>query len=117
MSGQKLLTFQQFWPYYLGEHRSPSCRAWHYLGTAASIVAVLILLISQQWQWFWLVLIAGYGPAWIGHFQFEKNRPATFRHPVWSLLADYRMFGFALTGRLRQEYQKFNIPFSHQLDD
>lgn len=102
----RIQTFADFWPYYLGEHRRPVCRAWHYLGTTASLVALAIVAVSGHWQWIWLVLLAGYGPAWIGHFVFEKNRPATFKYPLWSLMADYKMYFMAITGQLRKELDR-----------
>ncbi|NVJ59116.1 MAG: DUF962 domain-containing protein [Gammaproteobacteria bacterium] len=107
-NAKPMTTFAEFWPYYLGEHKRIVCRAWHYFGTAASILVAVVLIASQRWEWLWLVLIAGYGPAWIGHYVFEKNRPATFRHPFWSLMADYKMFGYAITGRLGRELEKID---------
>lgn len=102
-STDRIQSFAEFWPYYLGEHRRPVCRAWHYLGTTASLAALGVIVVTQQWHWIWLVLVAGYGPAWIGHFVFEKNKPATFKYPLWSLLADYKMYYLALSGQLRKE--------------
>ncbi|NVJ49099.1 MAG: DUF962 domain-containing protein [Gammaproteobacteria bacterium] len=109
MSKAPITTFAAFWPFYLGEHRSPTARSLHYLGTSASLIMLGVVISMQAWPWLWLVLVAGYGPAWIGHFFFERNRPATFQYPLWSLLADYKMFAFAITGRLRDEYQKYSI--------
>ncbi len=100
-------SFAEFWPFYLGEHRLPVCRAWHYLGTTASAVLLIVLLLFQLWPWLWLVLIAGYGPAWIGHYIFEKNKPATFQYPLWSLMADYKMFFLAISGKLKDELNRY----------
>ena len=102
-------SFAEFWPYYLSEHAKPTTRALHFAGTAAGLVLAFLALTSGN---FWLLLIAlicGYGPAWIGHYFVEKNRPATFRHPLWSLIADFRMFFFFISGRLGEELQRFGI--------
>jgi len=91
--------FASFYPYYLSEHRNGTCRALHFAGTSA--VLALAVLSATVGPW-WLILLlgpAGYGPAWIGHFFFEKNRPATFDHPFYSLLADFVMYADIL--RLR----------------
>ena len=102
-------SFAEFWPYYLSEHAKPTTRALHFAGTAAGLVLAFLALTSGN---FWLLLIAlicGYGPAWIGHYFVEKNRPATFRHPLWSLIADFRMIFFFISGRLGEELQRFGI--------
>lgn len=99
-------SFQEFWPYYLGEHRLIKCRVLHYIGTVASFSLLVYLLLNQQWVWLPTVLVAGYGPAWIGHFFIEKNRPATFTYPKWSFMGDYKMCYMALRGTLRQELSR-----------
>jgi len=99
-------SFQEFWPYYLGEHRLIKCRVLHYIGTVASTLLLLFLLASQQFVWIPLALVAGYGPAWIGHFFIEKNRPATFTYPKWSFMGDYKMCYMAFTGQLRGELSR-----------
>ena len=99
-------TFEAFWPYYLHEHRLINCRALHYVGTVVSAVLLIYLVSFQFWSWLPLVLVAGYGPAWIGHFFIEKNRPATFKYPLWSLMGDYKMFYMAVNGELRGELSR-----------
>lgn len=99
-------SFEQFWPYYLGEHKLITCRSLHYIGTVGSFVVLILLIATQQWSWLPLVLVAGYGPAWIGHFFIEKNRPATFTYPWWSLLGDYKMFYMAVRGEIRAELSR-----------
>lgn len=101
---RKFTSFREFWPYYLQEHARPGTRALHYVGT--SLVVALVLsapLLSQRW---WLLIalpFAGYGFAWIGHGMVERNRPATFNYPFWSLRADFRMWYRFLTGRMARD--------------
>ena len=100
-SAGRFASFREFYPFYLGEHSHPVSRALHAVGTAA---AVLVLVLALWWRRPLLLLavpLCGYGFAWIGHFFFEKNRPATFRHPFYSLLGDLRLVGDLLTGRRR----------------
>jgi hypothetical protein len=102
-------SFAEFWPYYLSEHAKPTTRALHFAGTGAGLLLFLLGLISGNYWLLPVALICGYGPAWIGHFFVEKNRPATFRHPLWSLIADFRMFFFFITGRLGNELRRHGI--------
>lgn len=97
----KFSSFAQFYPYYLSEHRHPVCRALHYIGSALVIIVLLYALWTQQWRWLWLLPLIGYGFAWVGHFAFEHNKPATFKHPLYSLAADWVMLKDFLTGQLR----------------
>jgi len=99
----KLPTFEAFWPYYLGEHRMPACRGVHYVGSLAAPLTLVAALTTGNLWLLLLIPICGYGPAWVGHFIIEKNRPATFTYPLWSLLADYKMVFYALTFRIRPE--------------
>lgn len=94
-------SFAQFYPFYLGEHRNRICRRWHFIGSSLVLIIVAMAVLSGQWRWLWLLPVAGYGCAWIGHYRYEKNRPATFRHPLYSLLGDWVMYGQMLRGKLR----------------
>ena len=94
-------TFREFYPFYLAEHRHPTCRRLHFVGTTIGVVCLLTAFVTGR-AWYVIGgLVAGYLFAWIGHFFFEKNRPATFTHPWYSLLGDWVMFRDLLTGRLR----------------
>ena len=100
MREARIATYPQFWHYYLREHARPATRAWHYLGTSLAIFCTLGAIAFRQP---WLLLAAvvlGYAPAWLGHFTVEKNKPATFRYPLWSLMSDFRMLAVWLAGRL-----------------
>ncbi len=94
-------SFSEFYPFYLGEHSNRTCRRLHFVGSSLVIGVVLLALWSGQWRWLWLAPVAGYGFAWIGHYGFEKNRPATFKHPLYSLLGDWVMYGQMLSGKIR----------------
>jgi len=102
-------TYADFWPFYLGEHAKPSTRAVHYVGTIASALALVVAIAAGSWWWLIAVPVFGYGPAWFGHFLIEKNKPATFEAPFWSLISDYRMCGLWLSGRLGHELMKYQI--------
>ncbi len=92
--------FADFYPYYLREHANPVCRALHYCGSTLVLVVLAATLASQQWLWLLSLPVIGYGFAWLGHFVFERNRPATFRYPWYSLAADWVMYKDFLTGKL-----------------
>ena len=103
MTERRIASFQEFWPYYVGEHRLPVCRGLHYFGTSLSLLTVTYAIWTRT---FWLVpiaLVLGYGPAWIGHFFLERNRPATFKYPLWSLMSDFKMLGLAVRGKMAAE--------------
>ncbi|GGA06127.1 DUF962 domain-containing protein [Dyella caseinilytica] len=94
-------SFQDFYPYYLNEHRDRRCRRLHFIGSTLVLLIVLFALFSGRLVWLWLAPVAGYGFAWIGHFAFEKNRPATFRHPLYSLIGDWVMYWEVLRGKVK----------------
>lgn len=94
-------SFRQFYPYYLAEHANRTSRRLHFIGTALGLLVIVVALVTMDLWWLLLVPLLGYGFAWTGHFFFEKNRPATFRYPFYSLAGDYVMFWQMLTGRIR----------------
>ncbi len=85
-------SFKDFYPFYLQEHRLPKTRVLHLIGTSCAILWILgVGFFSDNWAWIWLTPIFGYGFAWVAHFHVEHNRPATFTHPIYSLIGDFRM--------------------------
>lgn len=105
----KISSYDEFWPYYLREHSKASCRRLHYFGTTLALFC-LIAAIALKMPWLILLaLVAGYGPAWVAHFFVEKNRPATFTYPLWSLYSDFRMYFYWLGGKLPAELKKAGI--------
>ena len=94
-------SFAEFYPFYLSEHSNRVCRRLHFIGSSLVIVVVAVALLSGQLRWLWLAPVAGYGFAWVGHYVFEKNRPATFKHPLYSLLGDWVMYAQMWRGRIR----------------
>lgn len=93
-------SFREFYPFYLSEHRNRTSRRLHFVGTALGLAAAVVAFATLNFWWLLLLPLLGYGFAWSGHFFFEKNRPATFRYPFYSLAGDYRMFWQMLTGRI-----------------
>lgn len=93
-------TFREFYPFYLNEHRNPVCRRLHFIGSSLIILVLVITAMSGNWRLLWSLPLIGYGCAWVGHFFFEHNRPATFTYPLWSLLGDWVMFRDMLVGRV-----------------
>jgi hypothetical protein len=85
-------TFADFYPFYLGEHTHPTCRRLHFIGTTIAAVLLMAALVTQRWSFAGLAFLEGYAFAWVGHFFFEHNRPATFKHPLYSLIGDWRLW-------------------------
>ncbi|NNU15766.1 DUF962 domain-containing protein [Parvularcula sp. ZS-1/3] len=102
-------TFEQFWPHYLREHAKPGTRLYHYIGTGLGLIAIAAAVVTGNWLLILLVPLLGYGFAWVSHAFVERNKPATFTYPFWSLMSDYRMFFLAMTGRLKPELQKAGV--------
>ncbi|MDJ0947716.1 MAG: DUF962 domain-containing protein [Alphaproteobacteria bacterium] len=102
-------TYAEFWPFYLAEHSRPATRGLHYFGTSLGILLAVYAVASGTWWLLLAALVAGYLFAWIAHFFIQKNRPATFTHPLWSFVSDFRMLGFWLSGRLGRELERHGI--------
>ncbi|MDO6568953.1 DUF962 domain-containing protein [Alteromonas sp. 1_MG-2023] len=93
-------SFSEFYPYYLAEHTNLTCRRLHFIGSWLVLAVIASSIVTGNLALLWFIPVVGYGFAWVGHFFYEKNRPATFRHPLYSLLGDWVMFKDILTGKL-----------------
>ena len=100
MSDKQFSSFSEFYPFYLKEHGDARCRALHYIGSSLVLALLGYVLATGSWMLLWLLPVVGYGFAWVGHFVFEKNRPATFQYPLYSFIGDWVMLKDFLTGRL-----------------
>jgi hypothetical protein len=106
MGEPEMRTFDEFWPFYVREHSRPGTRLLHAAGTITSTVLLVFLAATGRYRWLPLALVVGYGCAWGAHFFVEHNRPATFKHPLWSFAADYKMVALMLTGRMGAEVER-----------
>lgn len=97
---RRFASFAQFYPFYLNEHRARGTRRLHFAGSALALACLLVLIFTGDPVWLAAGLVCGYGFAWIAHLAVEKNRPATFRHPLYSFMGDWVMFWQMLTGKI-----------------
>ena len=93
-------SFAEFYPFYLGEHRNRTCRRLHFVGSTMALACLGLLLYTRQWPYLLCGLLFGYGFAWVGHFVFEKNRPASFKRPLYSFMGDWVMYAQIWRGRI-----------------
>ncbi|HHF7373064.1 DUF962 domain-containing protein [Legionella bozemanae] len=98
---KKFTSFNEFYPFYLSKHTTVMCRRLHVLGTSLACLSFLFFFFTWNYLWLILMLAVGYGFAWIGHFVYEKNKPATFPYPLYSLMGDFVMFWQILRGKLK----------------
>ena len=94
-------SFGQFYPFYLGEHADRTCRRLHFVGTTLVIFTAVYALVTLHFAYLLLMPLFGYGFAWVGHFFFEKNKPATFKYPLYSLMGDFAMYRDIWSGKIR----------------
>lgn len=109
MTQKTLTTFEAFWPFYLGEHSLPVTRWMHFVGTSIALLNLVYAVAFFSPAYVLSALLSGYFFAWVSHFFVEKNRPATFTYPLWSFIADWKMWAFMLTGKLGAELEKHGI--------
>jgi hypothetical protein len=100
-TAKKYATFRDFYPFYLSEHSNRTCRRLHFVGTTIGLACLLSAGATRNAWWLLVGLVAGYVCAWVGHFFFEKNRPATFTYPLYSFMGDWVMWRDILAGRIK----------------
>jgi hypothetical protein len=103
------MTRDQFWLTYLRAHRRPQTRTLHYVGSTLALICIALAVIRLEWWWLIAAPLVGYAMAWAAHFGIEGNRPATFGHPFWSLVSDYRMLFLFATGRLTPHLRRADV--------
>jgi hypothetical protein len=103
---EEMRTFEDFWPFYVREHSNETNRMLHFLGTSLAVGSVVAGLVTGKKGFFAAAPLLGYGFAWVGHFMVEGNRPATFKHPLWSLRGDFVMWKKMVTGQMAAEVER-----------
>jgi len=101
MNEERYRSFGEFYPFYLSEHSNQVSRRLHFTGTSIAAALLITAAITQRWWLIAVALVQGYAFAWVGHYFFERNKPATFRYPAFSLMGDWRLWWEILTGKLR----------------
>lgn len=102
----RIKSFEEFYPFYLKQHSNKICRLLHVIGTTI-VLALAFTAVYHNIPALWIAVpIAGYGFAWVGHFFFEKNKPATFQYPLWSLRSDFKMYFDILSGKIPMDPSK-----------
>ncbi len=94
-------SFTDFYPFYLSQHQNITCRRLHFIGSSLILIMLAYIVINATWVLLWSLPLFGYGFAWVGHFFFEKNKPATFTYPLYSFIGDWVMYKDTLTGKLK----------------
>jgi len=108
MSTKRFTRFKDFYPYYLSEHQNTTCRLLHFIGSLLIVLLLVYVVISANYMYLWFIPVIGYGFAWVGHFFYEHNKPATFQYPLYSLMGDWVMFKDILLGRISIRASKTN---------
>lgn len=99
MNEKRFTSLKEFYPFYLSEHQNSTSRVLHFTGTALLILALIAAILFHDWRFLAAIPFIGYGFAWVGHFFFEKNKPATFKYPGYSLMSDFLLFWDLLSGK------------------
>jgi hypothetical protein len=106
---KRIMSFAEFWPFYLGEHHHPVNRLLHFIGSSLGLVCGCAFLYTLNVWLLPLGLLLGYGFAWVGHFFVERNKPASFNYPLWSFRADWKMWFCMLTGKINTELKRASV--------
>jgi hypothetical protein len=114
---EEMQSFADFWPHYVAEHSQPGTRALHFAGTTIGTACAAALIARRKWRLLPLAFIPGYAAAWLSHFLIEGNRPATFEHPLWSLIGDYKMVALMLAGKMDAELARLNSEAAESVSD
>lgn len=101
-----ITNYREFWDFYVQEHSKPATRLLHFVGTSLGLLLLVWFILSGRWYFFPLFLVVGYAFAWFAHFVVEKNRPATFKYPLWSFVSDFKMMWYMITGRMSREVER-----------
>ncbi|URD77870.1 hypothetical protein MUK42_05135 [Musa troglodytarum] len=99
-------SLEEYWPFYVSQHSKPATRRWHFGGTLAALLCLLLASLRGSWRFLLLAPLLGYGPAWYSHFFVEGNPPAALDRPLWSFLCDLKMFALMLAGRMDREIKR-----------
>lgn len=106
----RIQSYEEFWPFYVGEHSKAATRWCHFVGTTGVFFFLVSAIVTMNPLLLIACPLSGYSWAWVSHFFIEKNKPATFKYPLWSLRGDFRMYFFMLTGRMNAEVLKYAKP-------
>ena len=106
MSEERIETYAEFWDFYVREHSQPLTRLLHFIGTSLGLVLLVWIARTGAWLYLPVCFVVGYAFAWFSHFVIEKNKPATFKYPLWSFISDYKMMFYMLTGRMNAEVER-----------
>ncbi|WP_077285266.1 DUF962 domain-containing protein [Cognaticolwellia aestuarii] len=98
---KKYTSFASFYPFYLSQHQNTTCRRLHFIGSSLILIMLLYIVLNGAWVLLWTLPLLGYGFAWVGHFFYEKNKPATFTYPLYSFIGDWVMYKDIVTGKIK----------------
>ncbi len=106
---ERIQTFEEFFPFYLGQHALPATRGLHYIGTTLFLASLVAFALTLEWPYLLFAVVVGYLFAWIGHFFIEHNRPATFTYPLWSFIGDLKMYFLFVSGRIGPQLEAAGV--------
>ena len=110
MSEGEFQSFAEFWPFYVREHSRATTRRIHFVGATLAIIVLIVAVVEQRWLLLLAVPVCGYALAWFSHFVIERNRPATFKYPLWALRGDLKMWALMATCRMADEVRRILRP-------